>query len=578
VNRRAQEHAQPEVAVWRLGVVALAFVVLVAALAWRTVELQVLDRQFLQTQGEARQMRTRSMPAHRGVITDRHGEPLAISSPVDSVWADPGQLREHPEAIGQLADILGLSPVALRQRLEARPGSEFAWIRRHVTPDLAEGVRQAGLPGVALQQEYRRFYPSGEVSAHLLGFTNIDDQGQEGLELTYDAWLRGEPGRKRVIQDRLGRVVEDVELLREPRAGRDLALSVDRRLQYLAYRELKRAVREHEAVSGSLVLLDIQSGEVLAMVNQPGFNPHRRHEIGNGIQRNRAIIDTYEPGSLIKPFTAMAAMQAGVAQPDTSLATSPGTLRVGRHTIRDIRDYGEIDVTTMLQKSSNVGAVRLALDMDEEALWGLLLQMGFGSSTFVGFQGEATGSVSSIPPRDEVQQATLSFGYGLSATPLQIARAYATLAADGVQRPVTLLNRNGQAPDEEEQVLEPRFARQVLEMLETVTLPGGTGTRAAVPGYRIAGKTGTVRKAGATGYGEDDGYIAMFAGVAPVSAPRLAMVVLVDEPSRGGYYGGQVAAPVFGQVMAGALRLLNIAPDGEATPEGMIVAGGEARP
>lgn len=568
----------PQVAGWRLGVVALAFVMLVGALVWRAVELQVMDRQFLQTQGEARQMRTRDIPAHRGVITDRHGEPLAVSSPVDSVWADPGQLLEHPEAVAQLAQLVGIPRERLQRRLQARPGSEFAWVRRQVSPEQADAVRQAALPGVALQQEYRRFYPSGEVSAHLLGFTNIDDHGQEGLELTYDAWLRGEPGRKRVIQDRLGRVVEDVELLREPRAGRDLALSIDRRLQYLAYRELKAAVREHDARGGSLVLLDVPSGEVLAMVNQPGFNPHRRNEIGNGVQRNRAIIDAYEPGSLIKPFTVFAALREGAARPETTLPTSPGTLRVGRHTIRDIRDYGEIDVTTLLQKSSNVGAVRLALDMEPEALWGLLLEMGFGASTFVGFHGEATGQVSTLPPRDEVQQATLSFGYGLTATPLQIARAYATLGAAGVQRPVSLLHRNGQPPESEDQVLDPALSRQVLEMLETVTQPGGTGTRAAVPGYRVAGKTGTVRKAGPTGYGEDDGYIAMFAGVAPVSQPRLAMAVLVDEPRGDAYYGGQVAAPVFGQVMAGALRLMNIAPDGDAPPSGVIVAGREGRP
>jgi cell division protein FtsI (penicillin-binding protein 3) len=531
-------------------------------LIWRAVDLQVLRKDFLQGQGDARYLRVVNVPAHRGMITDRHGEPLAISTPVDSVWANPQEFSASPSQYKQLTQLLGLNKSDIQQLLAKNQQREFIYLKRQVNPDLGQRVMALDIPGVALQREYHRYYPTGEVTGHVIGFTNVDDEGQEGLELAYDDWLRGVNGAKRVIKDRLGRIVENVESIKQPRPGHQLALSIDRRIQYLAYRELKAAVKRHKAKSGSAVLLDIQTGEVLAMVNQPAFNPNNRDELLGRLYRNRAVTDVFEPGSSIKPFTITAALESGLYQPNTPIDTTPGLFRVGHNTIRDVRNYGRIDVSTVIQKSSNVGASKIALTLKPERIWDMLSRAGFGIQTGAGFPGEANGWLPDFSRWRRFEQATLSFGYGLSVTPLQLVRAYAAIAGDGILRPVSFVRVNNQqdVDDLSKRIVSPEIVAQVRSMLEKAVSKHGTGSRAQVAGYKVAGKTGTVKKSGVGGYLEDH-YISVFAGVAPASRPRLAMVVVVKEPSKGGYYGGLVAAPVFSAVMGGALRLLNIAPD-----------------
>ncbi|ADJ27191.1 peptidoglycan D,D-transpeptidase FtsI family protein [Nitrosococcus watsonii] len=555
VSRRERDKNYPG----RLGVVGLAFAVAVAGLAWRLVELQVLDCDFLRGEGEARHLRVVEMPAHRGIITDRHGEPLAVSTPVASIWFNPRLLGEAREQWRALAEAAGVSMAHLEKRMKEGGRREFVYLNRWVEPDVAQRVQALEVPGVNLQSEYRRYYPTGPVAAHVVGFTNIDDRGQEGLELALDETLRGIPGKKRVIQDSRGRVVEDVENLRVPRPGQDLRLSIDLRLQYLAYRELKTAVQDHNARAGSLVILDVGTGEVLAMVNQPSYNPNDRAQLKSHLYRNRAVTDLFEPGSTIKPFTIGVALESGKYYPHTPIDTAPGYFRVGRYTIRDSRDYGRIDVSTVIKKSSNVGASKIALSLDPMRLWQGFYQAGLGTSTASGFPGEAEGHLprSRTFPFREIEQATLAFGYGLSVTPLQLARAYAALGAGGELKPVSFLYREQAV--REHQVWSEGIAPTVLSMLEEVVSDGGTGERAYVPSYRVAGKTGTVKKATRGGYAKER-YLAVFAGLIPASHPRLAAVVLIDEP-QGKYYGGQVAAPVFSKVMIGAMRLLNIAPD-----------------
>ena len=529
-----------------------------AVLGWRAVDLQVFDRGFLQKEADARHLRTVTLSAHRGMILDRNGEPLAVSTPVDSIWANPRELIPARVPLGRLATVLGMEHDELQRRLAARAGREFVYLRRHVDPAVAARVEALEIPGIYLQREYRRYYPDGEVIAHVVGFTNIDDQGQEGMELAYDDWLRGEPGAKRVIKDGLRDTIEDVELIRAPRPGRDLVLSIDRRLQYLAYRELKAAVRHHKARSGSVVLLDATTGEVLAMVNQPSFNPNNRKRKRPADMRNRAVTDVFEPGSTIKPFTVACGLELGKYRPDTRIETGPGWYQVGVNTIRDIHNYGTLDVTGVIRKSSNVGASKIALSLPRDAFWSLLDRVGFGTATASGFPGEAAGLLVNYRRWYPIEQATLAFGYGLSVTPLQLARAYGIFATDGVLYPSSLLRL--ERPPAGERVVSARVARQVRRMLEEVVGPEGTAQKAAVPGYRVAGKTGTVRKSVGGGYAEDR-YNAVFVGLAPASAPRLVALVMINEPDNGEYYGGAVAAPVFARVMTGALRLLNVAPD-----------------
>jgi cell division protein FtsI (penicillin-binding protein 3) len=493
------------------------------------------------------------------MILDRNGEPLAVSTPVDTVWADPRKLAQSPQDFARLAKVLDRDPQWLARRVTSSLDREFIYLVRHMRPQDAAKVKALGIPGVDTLREYRRYYPAGEVTGHLLGFTNVDDVGQEGLELAFDQWLGAEPGEKRVMRDSLGRTIEDIERIRAPRPGQDLYTSIDLRVQYLAYRELKAAVQANRALSGSVVVLDVQTGEVLAMVNQPTFNPNDREQYAASRYRNRATNDFFEPGSSIKPFVYAAAFESGRYHPDTLIETGPGMMRVGIKTVKDKHNYGTIDVTTALAKSSNVAVAKVALSLKPQDMWNTLEQLGFGSVTGSGFPGESAGILTSPDHWRPVGQATMSYGYGLSVTPLQLAQAYAVLAAGGVRRPVSL--RKLDAPPPGERVLDEQVARELVTMMEAVVGDEGTARRARVMGFRVSGKTGTAWKAAATGGYSRNKYIAVFGGVVPASNPRLAAVVVIDEPTGGAYYGGEVAAPVFSAVMSGALRLLAIPPD-----------------
>ncbi len=522
----------------------------------RAVKLQVMDTEFLQQEGEARFLRQVEIPTMRGRIVDRNGQPLAVSTPVESVWAHPGELLQAADRIPLLASVLDEDPEAIQRRLSQRADRQFVWIIRRIRPELAERVRGLEIPGVFLQREYKRFYPTGQVSAQVLGMTNIDEVGQEGLELAYDSWLTGQTGVKRVIQDRLGRIVEDVELLREARPGRDLQLTLDRRLQYLAHRELVSTVADHQARSGSVVILDVSSGAILAMVNYPSFNPNaRERESPEGV-RNRALTDVLEPGSVVKPFVVAAAMEAGLAHRGMMLDTAPGYMNVSGHRIEDFRNYGELSLTGVLTKSSNVGIVQLAMAMDPQHMWSMYSRLGFGQVTGTGFPGESAGVLRDHQRWRKLEQATLAYGYGLSVTPLQLVRAMAAIADGGrLRQPSFIFDSDNPVQN----IMDPALAEQLTAMLETVTSPEGTATRAAIDGYRVAAKTGTSRKVGVSGY--SDRYVSSIAGFAPVTRPRIAAAVVIQDPRGGDYYGGLVAAPLFRRVMADALRLMNVPPD-----------------
>lgn len=554
MSRDAHQWIQPGRRRFVLG----ACGVLATILGARAADLQAVRSDFLRRQARERHVRMLPVSAHRGMLVDRNAEPLAVSTPVWSIWADPTVLDEARERLPALAQALEIPVEALEAKLDAALERQFIWLRRRLTPAAAQTVLALGVPGVDKRREYRRYYPTAEVSAHLLGFTGVDDHGREGIELAYDDWLAGEPGRKRVVVDRLGRTVSDLELVEEAQPGRDLVLSIDRRLQYLAYRELKAAVARHDATAGSMVVLDVKSGEVVAMANQPGFNPNDSDDRATDAVRNRAMTDSFEPGSTMKTFTVAAALEAGAYEPDSPVQTAPGTLRVGQHTIRDYRDLGDLDVAGVLQKSSNVGASRIALSLDSETLWRTLTRCGLGSPTGVGFPGEAAGKLMPAGSWGDVEKATMAFGYGMSVTPLQLARAYGAVASDGVLPAVTL--RKGGAGEHGPRVMSPDVAAAVRDMLEGAVGSEGTGQRAAISGYRVGGKTGTTRKTAGAGY-DADRYRAMFAGFAPASDPRLVAVVVIDEPSGEDYFGGQVAAPLFARVVSGALRLLDVPPD-----------------
>ena len=546
--------------------------VAVGLLVCRAVDLQLFHQAFLQEQGDARSLRVVSIPAHRGMITDRNGEPLAISTPVDSIWADPQELQGASAQWPRLAKLLDSDVRRIKERLKENASREFVYLKRHVPPALAEQVMALDIPGVFSQREYRRYYPAGEVAGHVLGFTNVDDVGQEGAELAYEQVLRGTPGSMRVIKDRLGRIVETVERINEPVPGRDLRLSIDRRIQYLAYRELKTAVQENRASSGSAVVLDVKTGEVLAMVNQPTYNPNNRDSLRSSHYRNRAVTDVFEPGSTVKPFTVAMALESGKYRPDTLIDTEPGTLRVGPNTIHDTHDYGLINVSTLIAKSSNVGASKIALSLPAQGLWSLFHKVGFGSLSGADFPGEAVGSLPDYHRWYPIDHATFSFGYGLSVTTLQLARAYAALAAGGVIKPVSFVPVESEP--EGERVMSVKTARQVIAMMEGVVSDEGTGALANVPGYHVAGKTGTVRKSISGGYSEDS-YISLFAGMIPATHPRLVMAVVINDPRSNQYYGGTVSAPVFSRVMSGAVRLLDIAPDDLPSLNGEKIAKAE---
>jgi len=541
----------------------------IVTMLWRAVDLQIVRQDFLRDYGNARSVRVVDIMAHRGMITDRNGEPLAVSTPVQSLWATPRKLLESENDLAHLAQLLGMKKKELITMLRDRIGREFVYLKRHAEPDLEQKIMSLDLPGVYREQEYRRYYPASEVTGHVIGFTNVDDQGQEGVELAYDEWLKGTPGAKRVLKDRLGRVVENIESIKAPDPGRTLELSIDLRIQYLAYRELKLAVTQYQAHSGSLILMDAHSGEILAMVSQPSYNPNNRSGLKSDHFRNRSVTDVFEPGSTMKPFTIAAALESGQYHPDTSIDTTPGFYKIGEHTIRDMRNYGLIDVATVIKKSSNVGASKIALSLEPVYLWNFLTGIGFGQPTGSGFPGEANGKLDSYNNWSDVELATLSFGYGLSVTALQLAQAYTVLAADGQLLPVTVLKRD--EPATGPRIISTASARQVRKMMEAVVAVDGTGKLATVNGYRVAGKTGTVHKSTRGGYAEDR-YLSLFAGIVPVSDPRLVMVVMIDEPAGEKYYGGLVAAPVFSRVMTGALRLMNIPPDDLPALAGQVVA------
>jgi len=543
---------------WRAALLIGLLIVSAGALLWRAIDLQLVDHGFLAREGDARFSRVLDIAAHRGTITDRYGEPLAVSTPVDSLWVNPRELATATEQIPRLAAALKLDRQELTRRITASLDREFLYLARHLQPAEAARIKALGIPGVYSSREYRRYYPAGEVTGHLLGFTNIDDAGQEGLELAFDHWLAGEDGAKRVIQDRYGRIVQNVESIRPARPGRDLVLSIDLRIQYLAYRELKAAIREQRARDGSVVVLDVVSGEVLAMVNQPAYNPNDREQIDAAVYRNRAATDIFEPGSSIKPFFVAAGLASGKYDSHSVIDTSPGFLKVGVKIFEDEHNLGRVDIATVLAKSSNVGMAHIALALPPREIWDTLSALGFGQVTTSGYPGESAGLLAPYSQWRPIGIVTMSHGYGLSVTPLQLAHAYATVGALGTARPVSFLRV--EAPPLGERALDGRVCGELLAMLESVVAAEGTGKLAAIPGYRVSGKTGTAWKATAGGYSTDR-YMAVFGGVAPATAPRLAAVVVIDEPSAGQHRGGQVAAPVFSRVVGGALRLLAVAPD-----------------
>ncbi len=542
----------------RATLIAVFFGLLASSLIARAVHLQVFNKDFLNHEADARHLRVEKISAHRGTITDRNGEPLAISTPVDSIWANPKELAPAVDDVPQLARVLGVDSQQLIRRITRSMDKEFLYLKRRLSPDKAKEVLALKLPGINVQREYRRYYPAGEVAGHLIGFTDIDDDGQEGLELAFNHWLAGEMGAKRVLKDRHGRSVENVESIRPPHHGKELRTSIDLRLQYVAYRTLKAAIQTHSAESGSIVVLDVQTGEVLAIVNQPTYNPNDRSQFSAERYRNRAITDIFEPGSSIKPLVVAAALESGEYRPSSVIDTAPGYVVVGPKTIEDSRNLGRISLTTILARSSNVGATKLAMSLQSDQLWNTMTHFGLGSLTASGFPGESAGLLTHFSHWRPISQATLAYGYGLSVTPLQLAQAYGVLGNNGQLRPISLVALD--QPAEGDQIISRDSATAVRRMLEEVVRPGGTGTGAAVTGYRIAGKTGTSWKFAAGGYSKDK-YISVFAGLAPASNPRLAVVVVIDEPTGELYYGGDVAAPVFADVMSESLRLLAVPPD-----------------
>ncbi|BFN15246.1 peptidoglycan D,D-transpeptidase FtsI [Marinobacter sp. RI1] len=557
---------------WRFGSVLGVFLLVVAGIGWRLVDLHVVDNDFLRKQGDVRTIRVESIDAHRGVVTDRHGEPLAVSTPVQTVWANPSETDPEDPQLAVLARILGLSEGALRERLRQYAGREFIYLRRKVQPSMAREALALGVGGIYARQEYRRYYPAGEVTAHVVGFTDIDEHGQEGIELAYNKWLTGEPGQKRVLKDNRGRVIKDLMLIRDARPGKDLELSIDLRLQYLAYRELKAVVGAHKARGGTLVMLDVDTGEVLAMVNQGSYNPNDRSQLAAENLRNKAITDLFEPGSTMKPLTIAAALESGEYTVNSTIDTSPGFRRFGRFTIRDHRNYGVLDLTEIIVKSSNVGVSNIATDLGGDTLRNLYARLGLGQATGIGFPGEAVGVLPAPPKWRPVEESTLSYGYGMSVNALQLAQAYMVIANGGIRYPLSLM-RQEQRP-QGQRVLSEQVTRAVRDMLKQA-VARGTGKRAQPGLYAAGGKTGTVHLVGANGY-EDSQYKAIFAGMAPIDDPRIVTVVAVDAPQAGEYYGGEVAAPVFARVMGDALRLLNVKPELEVseTRVSQVTSGG----
>ncbi|WP_163034644.1 penicillin-binding protein 2 [Pseudomonas sp. S09G 359] len=547
---------------WRFRLMLGLLALMVGAIAWRIVDLQVVDRDFLIGEGNARSLRHIPIPAHRGLITDRNGEPLAVSTPVTTLWANAKELQVAKDKWPALAAALGQDPKALSERLEAQANKEFIYLVRGLTPEQGQQVLDLKVPGVYGIEEFRRFYPAGETTAHMVGFTDIDDHGREGVELAYDEWLAGVPGKRQVIKDRRGRLIKDVQVTKNAKAGKPLALSIDLRLQYLANRELRNAIIENGAKAGSLVIMDVKTGEILAMVNQPTYNPNNRRNLQPAMMRNRAMIDVFEPGSTMKAISMSAALETGRWKPSDKVEVYPGTLQLGKYTIRDVsRTEGPVlDLTGILINSSNVGMSKVAFDIGGETIYHLAQKIGLGQPTGLDFPGERVGNLPNYRDWKKAETATLSYGYGLSVTAIQLAHAFSVLANNGRMVPLSLIHVD-EAP-KATQVIPENVAKTMQGMLQQVIEAPRGVFRAQVPAYHVAGKSGTARKTsvGTKGYAENS-YRSLFAGFGPMSDPRYAIVVVIDEPSKAGYFGGLVSAPVFSKVMSGTLRLMNITPD-----------------
>ena len=552
-------------AYWRIHLILFGMFLCVLVIIWKVANLHITERDFLQNQGDRRTIRTVPLVANRGLITDRNGEPLAVSTPVQSIWVDPSKISDDPEDIKALAKNLELNEEVLIQNLKLKSNLKFHYIKRRLAPSEAEKILRLGVEGVYSQQEYQRFYPQGEVAAHLVGFTNMDDVGQEGLELTYDNWLKGVPGRRQVMQDRRGNIIEELNTIQTAQPGNRLELSIDFRIQNIAYRELKEEFVARRARAASIVILDVNTGEVLAMANQPSYNPNAKSDIKNfSVIRNRAITDVFEPGSTVKAFTIAAALETGLYQPDTIVETSPGWMMVSGNEVKDLFDYGTLTTSGVITKSSNVGSSKIALDIGAEPIRDLLSRLGFGEVLGTGFPGERTGVLPNPRKWGRHVTATFSFGYGLSATALQLANAYSVLADNGIRKPVSLLKLSDEAVIDlpRQQVLSPEITVNLRKMLRTVVDAdsGGSALEANVPFYSVAGKTGTAHVVGEKGY-EENLHNSLFVGMVPASNPQIVIVIVVNEPKGEEHYGGQVAAPVFSRVASGAMRILNIAPD-----------------
>jgi cell division protein FtsI (penicillin-binding protein 3) len=552
----------PPLPLWRARLVVVLIAGALMVLLGRAFYLQGLEYGFLQAKGESRYSRVLEVPANRGRILDRNGEALAVSAPVKSIWAIPEDVVASRSELSRLASVLDMSEDEVQKRLTGQ-GRDFVFIKRQVSPEVAERVAALGLAGIHQNEEFRRYYPGGEVTAHAVGFTNVDGHGQEGIELAYEEQLAGRAGARRVIKDRRGQIVEDLEETRPAQHGNDVVLALDSRIQSLAFSKLREAVRMHRAKGGGIVVLDARTGEVLALANLPTYNPNNRAQLSGGALRNRAIVDIFEPGSTLKPLTIAAAIDTGRVTPRTRISTAPGTLTIGPATIRDAHRSEQLTVTQVIQKSSNVGAAKVALMLQPQVLWDLFEQVGFGRESELGFPGEASGKLRPYKTWKPIEQATMSYGHGISVSLLQLVRAYTVFAHDGELLPISLVKLN--APPRGVRVIAPETARAVLTMLEMATHPDGTGPRAQIMGYRVAGKTGTAHKLENGSYAPDK-YISSFVGLAPASNPRLVIAALIDEPSDGQYYGGTIAAPVFAAVMAGALRILSVPPDAPMKP------------
>ncbi|MCK9535243.1 MAG: penicillin-binding protein 2 [Pseudomonas sp.] len=558
---------------WRFRIILILLCVLTGAIASRIVYLHIFRHEFLAMQGDARAVRHIPIPAHRGVITDRHGEPLAVSTPVLTLWANPKELLADKARWKELAVALELQPAALIKRIENNAAREFMYLARGLTPERGQGILDLKVAGVYGKEEFRRFYPAGEVAAHLVGFTDIDERGQEGIELAFNEWLTGVPGKRQVIKDRRGDLIRDVQVKENAKPGKQLALSIDLRLQYLAHRELRKALLEFEAKAGSLVMIDVRTGEILAMVNHPTYNPNNRRELNPQAMRNRAMVDVFEPGSTVKPFSIAAALGTGRWTPESTVDTGNGSFKIGRYTIRDVSRGGLLDLTGILKKSSNVAISKIALDIGAEPVYAMMQNVGFGADTGLSFPGERVGQLPMHRKWGQAETATLAYGYGLSVTAVQLAHAFAVLANDGRNMPLSLVHQT-QPASAGTQVIDPKISKSVMKMLQAVVEEaGGGGARAQVPGYHVGGKSGTAKKLATGGGYTQSSYRSLFAGVGPVDNPRVAAVVVIDEPSKGGYYGGLVAAPVFARVMAGALRMLNVRPDNLPTETPSVVVG-----